>query len=246
MILTPLRRSLPGTAAPASRPVTTTPVTTLRPLRADTLQAPVRSGLVPIRLPMAGPGATPAPASVLGTVDYYRWRAADFARRHPGQPVPDYYLGYGDKYIHRFTDETAPKLSAKGQVWLDKARLNLQTAIEGELRRDPVAFDKLEQQPRKFTRFAYGTHPNAYLKAGISGLPVRDLVAIGGTPDPKDLLTCMGLTQMAIVATHVVEEVAGRELAVVGAELAPGVTKALAKAGATEGRLLVRTAVRAL
>lgn len=142
----------------------------------------------------------PQPISPLGETDYYRKRAADFQRRHPELPVPSYYLGYGDKYVNRFTDDLFPRLSPAGQQWLVKARRNLQVAIEEELRKDPAAFDALERDDEAFLEFAYETHPKAYLDAGFENLTLKDMVKLGFEPDMTDLLTLNGLEQVAEVA----------------------------------------------
>lgn len=142
----------------------------------------------------------PRPMTKLGGTDYYRLRAEDFKRRHPDLPVPTYYMGYGDKYVNRFTDELYPKLSPVGKEWLLKARLNLQVAIEARLKQDPVAFDRLERDDDAFLEFAYDTHPKAYLDAGLEKLPLKDLVRIGMTPDTRDLATLNGLEQVVEVA----------------------------------------------
>lgn len=142
----------------------------------------------------------PRPMTKLGGIDYYRARHDDFVRRHPGVEPPSYYLNYGEKYATRFTEELAPKLSPVGQAWLAQARLNLQVAIEARLKEDPQAFDRLELDDEAFKAFAYDTHPEAYLSAGLEKLPLKDLVRIGLTPDAKDLFSVMGLEQVAEVA----------------------------------------------
>jgi hypothetical protein len=153
----------------------------------------------------------PAPASVMGTTDYYRWRYDDYVRRHPnGPPPPDYYLDYGEKYAKRFTNELRPKLSPEGKAWLDRARLNLQEAIERERARDPAAFAELEEDADAFRQFAYDTHADAYWNAGLADLPISDLVRIGLTPDIKDLFTKAGLGQVADIAARLVAEYARR------------------------------------
>ena len=39
----------------------------------------------------------------IGSESYYRRRHDDFVARNPWQPAPDYYLEYGDKYVHKFS-----------------------------------------------------------------------------------------------------------------------------------------------
>ncbi|MBI2570094.1 MAG: hypothetical protein HYV63_24090 [Candidatus Schekmanbacteria bacterium] len=148
----------------------------------------------------AGTAQLSGPANLdhlIGTPDYYRARYEDFKRRYPNLPAPDYYLGYGDKYARRFLEQTRPQLSPRGQRWLDQTFRLLQTRMEELRRRDPAAFDRLERDPDAFRQFAYQTHPDAYLQAGLSLLPVEDLKAIALTPDLEDLATRDGIEQMA-------------------------------------------------
>jgi hypothetical protein len=142
----------------------------------------------------------PTPIAPVGSLDYYAERHADFEQREPGRSAPDYYLGYGDRYVRRFSEEVYPLLSAAGQRWLVDVRVGLQVAIEDELARDPNAFAVLEADGPAFRRFAFDTHPQAYWDAGLGGLPVADLLTIGLTPDSEDLLSFEGIVQVGDIA----------------------------------------------
>lgn len=161
----------------------------------------------------AGDGATcdpnevhlPSPVSPDGDLSFYRTRHNDFANRYQGcagLKPPTYYLGYGEKYVSRFTNETSPRLTKEGQAWLVRARKNLQTAIENRRAADPADFDRLEKNDPAFTSFAYGTHADAYWNAGLGDLNLFDLANIGLTPDMRDLLAFDGLTQVADIGTR--------------------------------------------
>jgi hypothetical protein len=63
---------------------------------------------------------------------------------------------------------------------------------------DPVGFAQLERDPEAFKKFAYDSHPDAYVNSGLYELPAQDLVKIGTTPDLKDLFTKDGLRQVAV------------------------------------------------
>ncbi len=141
----------------------------------------------------------PGVCAASGGLDYYRCRADDVERRRPGAPLPSYYLGYGDRYARRFTEESRALLSPEGRRWLDRTRLALQVAMEARRAADPAAFAALETDERRFLDFAYGTHPDAYLASGLERLPLRDLVVIATTPDVQDILTPRGLTQVGRV-----------------------------------------------
>jgi len=148
-------------------------------------------------LPYLNP--TTAPSSVLGTMGYYKWRTADFNLRtdlaNVNQSAPEYYMGYGDKYINRFTNELAPTLSSQGKQWVADARLGLQTEMENGLKTSP----KLELNNAKHLAFAFDTHVPAYTNAGVLKLPVSDLIKIGFTPDRKDFFSINGQKQFWIM-----------------------------------------------
>lgn len=153
----------------------------------------------------AAPRTRPMPILPEGRLDYYQRRHQDFVARHPEATPPTYYLGYGDLYVRRFTTELAPELSEKGQAWLVQARKNLQVAIEVELARNP----EIELNDQAFTEFAYATHSRAYLDAGLTSLPVDDLIRVAVTPNLRDTLNRKGLAVIAETA----EEVARDKLA---------------------------------
>ena len=141
----------------------------------------------------------------VGDLNYYRDRNDDFIRRNPGRSPPDYYLGYGDKYAQRFTTDLRSKLSAAGQVWDSKALTLLQRAMEQRRTGDPAAFAALELDGTQFRSFAFGTHPAAYIGAGLATLDPQDVLLIVDTPDVKDLLTDDGIKQIVATALGVAE-----------------------------------------
>jgi hypothetical protein len=147
--------------------------------------------------PPVQPPFDPLPKAVpTGGPEYYQARYDDFKRRHPDKEPPDYYLGYGKKYATRFLEQTNAKLSTEGQAWLLRTRENLQQAIEQKRAMDPVAFDQLEQDNNAFKRFAYDSHPKAYIDAGLLKLPAGDLYNVSMTPDVGDLLSKDGVKQV--------------------------------------------------
>ena len=153
---------------------------------------------------------TNAPSSIVGTTKYYTFRNNDFEIRqtlmddwHSWQPdAPEYYLDYGDKYVKRFSKELYPNLSHEGKRWLNKALVNLQTAIELKLKTNPT----IELDNDLFQKFAFDSHVDAYENAGLFKLPISDLLKIGSTPDISDLLSANGLRQMKQVAIDYVRD----------------------------------------
>ena len=147
--------------------------------------------------------AQPADLSkFVGTTKYYAERAKDFRKRE-GKAPPAYYMGYGNKYAHRFTHQTRKKLSPEGKKFVDKTLVELQKAIEDRRKRNPAAFARLERNPEKLKTFAYKSHAPAYIRGGIGKLNARDLVRVGMTPDSRDLFTRDGVSQGVAVAKHI-------------------------------------------
>ncbi|WP_257446147.1 hypothetical protein [Archangium lipolyticum] len=141
-----------------------------------------------------------------GTMDYYRKRHFDFVDRNPGVPPPPYYLQYGDKYVQAFKALGSDKLSPEGLAWRDRALKGLQDAMENRRKASPApsepSFAELERDPQKFKEFAYDTHVDAYINAGLFKLPIQDLKTILLTPDFKDLLDPDGRAQIKEVAIN--------------------------------------------
>jgi len=143
------------------------------------------------------PANDPAPVEV-GTREYYQQRLADFELRNPGMTPPDYYMGYGDKYMERFAELDSTDLSSEGLAWRDRTTTALQTAIEDYRIRDPEGFADLERDSDAFRRFAFASHPDAYVDSGLYDLSVQDLSVIALTPDINDVLSQEGIDQTKI------------------------------------------------
>ena len=157
--------------------------------------------LLPVDRPASSPIPPPPadPATVQpGTPNYYGQRVADFVGRNPGMDPPDYYLGYGDKYMERFQSLDSTDLSPQGLQWRDRTTLALQQAIEDYRIRDPEGFAELERGPQAFREFAFASHPDAYVDSGLYGLPVQDLLVIAATPDVGDVLSQEGISQTLV------------------------------------------------
>lgn len=200
----PRPRSLGGSAssdvptARTARQPSPTPSTTSGWAPGPSTSRSAQAGSI---VPTAGPSPLPAEVKT-GTRDYYRQRAADFQRRNPGVALPDYYLGYGDKYCQKFANLGPKDLSPAGLKWRDATLLNLQNAIEKKRAEDPVGFAQLERNPQAFKEFCYGTHPDAYIQGGLFKLPASDLLKIASTPEIKDLIGKEGLAQVADILSQ--------------------------------------------
>lgn len=143
----------------------------------------------------------PVPKDTIGTKDYYQFRSKDFKNRTQKTP-PDYYLSYGDKYVKAFKEKTRPNLTEKGKTWLDKTLVALQKSIEDKLKVDK----KIELDPVKFRKFAFDSHPDAYIKSGLFDLDAKDLYQIALTPEWRDLLTEESMAQVLQIIKRWSEE----------------------------------------
>ncbi|WP_081415608.1 DUF4280 domain-containing protein [Aquimarina latercula] len=122
------------------------------------------------------------------------------------RPVPS--KSYGYKYCMRFTNILMPKLSPEGKKWLKKAKILLQNYLEqGVIDKNytsvyNISFNKryglkkeekmvsfytdVELRNEEFRDFAFATHPDAYLKAGLASIPIKDKIKVSMTPDFKE------------------------------------------------------------
>lgn len=166
---------------------------------ADTFESPRATRTASATGTARSNAARNLPAEIeTGTKDYYRQRRDDFVRRNPGMTPPAYYMEYGQKYLDRFSSLGPKDLTPKGLEWRDKTLKALQEAIETKRMEDPIAFAQLERDPEAFKKFAYDSHPDAYVDSGLYKLPAQDMLKIGTTPDLKDLLTKDGVRQVVV------------------------------------------------
>jgi hypothetical protein len=130
---------------------------------------------------------------LIGSRDYYFERYKDFRRRNPEDHAPDYYIHYGAKYFDRF-QEMKPDVGAKTRDWIDGTATKLHEAIDTRSA-NGADFAQLERDPKAFKKFAYDSHPNAYLEGGLNDVPLGDLAKIPFVPDAGDLVSWGGVKQ---------------------------------------------------
>jgi len=121
---------------------------------------------------------------LIGSYDYYWARHIDQALRYPMESKPNYYIEYGDANLRNFL-KARNSLSLQGQRWTDSTMLSLQRMLEYGLRNNP----NLEKDNRLLSDFAFGTHTDAYIRAGFLDLPCEDLFKIAKTPNWSDVFS---------------------------------------------------------
>ncbi|KAA1242406.1 DUF4280 domain-containing protein [Aquimarina sp. RZ0] len=115
---------------------------------------------------------------------------------------------YGYKYCVRFTNVLMPTLSEEGKQWLKLAKILLQEYMEeGVINKSFSSvknesfneryrlnseenlenfYTEIENRNDEFRDFAFATHPDAYLDAGLTGIPISDKIKVSMTPDFKE------------------------------------------------------------
>lgn len=120
----------------------------------------------------------------VGTATYYGERHDDFTTRHPDLSPPTYYITYGQKYYKEF-QKLKPQLSEQGKQWIEKVAKSLHEKMEakiGETLATKIEFDAIERDNELFQSFAYSTHCEAYVEAGLWDLPSEDRAKIATAP----------------------------------------------------------------
>ncbi|KDB06207.1 hypothetical protein LIG30_0481 [Burkholderia sp. lig30] len=135
-------------------------------------------------------------------------RHSNFMMRHIGcgHKPPSYYISYGYYYCSNYGADLYPRLSSAGRAWLRKARWALQNYMEDGLsqnmRRDVIELTsqnprngsfrmempqyQLEVSEENFKKFAFRTHPLAYLDGGLAWLNPVDMALILSGPAAEE------------------------------------------------------------
>jgi len=158
------------------------------------------------------------PESIPGMVKEY-WLGLDKALREKQEEAkeyerndkkwtPDLTESYGFKYCLAFGKLLRPKLTGKGQIWIDNSLDLLQEYMEAGVvkkkwksKENPFFnsryglndedkmnkfYTNIELNDSRFRSFAFATHPDAYIHGGIVDLPVSDWLFIIITPELKE------------------------------------------------------------
>ena len=117
--------------------------------------------------------ATPAPSNLIGSCDYYKFRANDFVKRQgPIGKEQSYYMDYGYKYCMKFNTLGKQRLSKAGRDWIDATTRSLQLKLENELSKNSNI------ECCGLRKAAFASHPEAYMEGGLESLGIVDKVKI--------------------------------------------------------------------
>jgi len=141
---------------------------------------------------------------------------------------PNISKSYGYKYCFAFGKFLSLKLSAKGQQWVKKTLDYLQKYMEAgvvnlkwESKENPMFninndlnrkdgkkffYTDIELNNARFRTFAFATHSDAYINAGITDLSIKDLILITATPDFAEWSDSETQLQAIIVAKKFLEK----------------------------------------
>jgi hypothetical protein len=155
-------------------------------------------------------------------------RHASFMMRHIGcgHNPPGYYVNYGYYYCSIYGAKLAPRLSAQGKNWLEKARVllqqNMEKGLEQNMQSDSIRIPckrnppssvsmtvnqfQLELNNDTFKQFAFNTHVPAYLDAGLADLPISDLMMIAEQPNINEWTDSATWSQAASSGTAVTKD----------------------------------------
>lgn len=94
---------------------------------------------------------------------------------------PDgYLLGYGTKYAQRFYRDTRPRMTARGQQWIDDVLVCLQGSLRDSIDASTSCDD--------LRTIAFDSHPACYVEAGFCTLSPWDIAQVVWSIDLRDWL----------------------------------------------------------
>lgn len=145
------------------------------------LTGPIASCPIP-----AGPEQIPGHEA-----DFY-WCADSFANSGDGCGASGYPRGYGARYAQRFYRETRPRMTARGQAWIDDVLICLQLELRERI--------DVQTSCSDLRRIAFDSHPGCYIEAGFCTLHPWDVLNVVWTVDATDWLSADAARQLVHTA----------------------------------------------
>jgi hypothetical protein len=139
-------------------------------------------------------GACPIPVlgDIPGHESVFYQCAEQVANYGQGCGADGYFVGYGTKYSQRFYKQARPRMSARGQKWIDDVLVCLQHDLRASI-------DTTTSCPDIWTT-AFDSHPSCYMRAGFCTLSPLDIAQVIWTIDTKDWLSRDAARQLVTTA----------------------------------------------
>jgi hypothetical protein len=136
------------------------------------------------------------PIPVLGDIAGHEsvfYRCADLHAEHgQGCGADGYLLGYGTKYSERFYRNARPRMSTRGQRWIDDVLVCLQHDLREAIDESTSCED--------IRTIAFDSHPACYQDAGFCTLSPFDIAQVVWTVDAQDWLSQDAARQIVVTA----------------------------------------------
>lgn len=144
--------------------------------------------IIPAQAPNSGdtPSFVPAPRDLLGTSEYYAWRNANTPESYQNDTGPNYLTEFAPKYFNKFVqlDKDWGGVFPGIHKWVNATKLELQLALEAQLRNNPA----LQDTRADLMRAAFRTHPDAYRQGFFGELTYLEKSIVALHLDRNDMM----------------------------------------------------------
>jgi hypothetical protein len=123
----------------------------------------------------------PALGDIPGHEAVFYQCAEQYADHGHGCGADGYLIGYGTKYAQRFYAQARPKMTARGQLWIDHVLVCLQHDLRDAIDSATSCDD--------IWNTAFDSHPQCYIENGFCSLSPWDIAQVVWTIDTKDFLS---------------------------------------------------------
>jgi hypothetical protein len=144
------------------------------------------------------PSFVPAPRDLLGTIDYYAWRNANMPESYKNDTGPNYLTEFAPKYFNKFVqlDKDWGGVFPGIHKWVNATKLELQLALEAQLRNNPA----LQDTRADLMRAAFRTHPDAYRRGFFGELTYLEKSIVALHLDRNDMMAAgWGTAVMTVI-----------------------------------------------
>ncbi|MCA9673731.1 MAG: hypothetical protein H6709_00160 [Kofleriaceae bacterium] len=136
----------------------------------------------------------PDPAHLAGHEAVFYTCAETVADGGAGCGPTGYLLGYGTRYAQRFYRDTRPRMTARGQRWIDDVLVCLQHDLRDAIDATTSCDD--------IWQTAFDSHPACYVDAGFCTLSIWDIAQVVRTIDVRDWVSADAARQVVTTAAR--------------------------------------------